>query len=93
MKIVVNNQSTLSAEVLIVAQENLKKLVEETKCPNSKSLLDKKVFKAESGEVLPLLHGDKVVVLLGLGLRQDFIASEYDKIIAKVAEQLKKLNK
>ncbi|MEY8765292.1 MULTISPECIES: leucyl aminopeptidase [Francisella] len=92
MKIVVNNQSTLSAEVLIVAQENLKKLVEETKCPNSKSLLDKKVFKAESGEVLPLLHGDKVVVLLGLGLRQDFIASEYDKIIAKVAEQLKKLN-
>ncbi|WP_150463833.1 leucyl aminopeptidase [Francisella sp. XLW-1] len=92
MKIVVNNQSTLSAEVLIVAQENLKKLVEETKCPNSKSLLDKKVFKAESGEVLPLLHGDKVVVLLGLGLRQDFIASEYDKIIAKIAEQLKKLN-
>ncbi|QEO56630.1 leucyl aminopeptidase [Francisella marina] len=92
MKIVVNNQSTLSAEVLIVAQENLKKLVEETKCPNSKSLLDKKVFKAESSEVLPLLHGDKVVVLLGLGLRQDFIASEYDKIIAKVAEQLKKLN-
>lgn len=45
MKIVVNNQSTLSAEVLIVAQENLKKLVAETKCPNSKSLLDKKVFK------------------------------------------------
>lgn len=92
MKIVVNNQSTLSAEVLIVAQENLKKLVAETKCPNSKSLLDKKVFKAESGEVLPLLHGDKVVILLGLGLRQDFIASEYDKIVAKAAEQLKKLN-
>lgn len=92
MKIVVNNQSTLSAEVLIVAQENLKKLVAETKCTNSKSLLDKKVFKAESGEVLPLLHGDKVVILLGLGLRQDFIASEYDKIIAKAAEQLKKLN-
>lgn len=91
MKIVVNNQSTLAAELMIVAQENLQKLVEQTKCPNSKALLDRRIFKAKSGEVLPLLHGDKIVILLGLGLRQDFIASEYDKIIAKAAEQLKKL--
>ncbi|AVC44575.1 leucyl aminopeptidase [Francisella tularensis subsp. novicida] len=91
MKIVVNNQSTLAAELMIVAQENLQKLVEQTKCPNSKALLDRRIFKAKSGEVLPLLHGDKIVILLGLGLRQDFIASEYDKIIAKAVEQLKKL--
>lgn len=89
MKIVVNNQSTLAAELMIVAQENLQNLVEQTKCPNSKALLDRRIFKAKSGEVLPLLHGDKIVILLGLGLRQDFIASEYDKIIAKAAEQLK----
>ncbi|MDE5014791.1 leucyl aminopeptidase, partial [Francisella tularensis subsp. holarctica] len=60
-------------------------------CPKSKGLLDRRIFKAKSGEVLPLLHVDKIVILLGLGLRQDFIASEYDKIIDKAAEQLKKL--
>ena len=92
MKIIVNNEATLSAEVVIVAQENLQRLVDETKCPNSKALLDRKIFKAKSGEVLPLLHGDKTVVLLGLGLKQDFIASEYDKVIAKLAAELKKLD-
>lgn len=91
MKIVVNNQPTLPAEMLFVAQENLQKLVDETKCPNSKALLDRKVFKAKSGETLPLLHGDKTVILIGLGLKQDFVASEYDKVVAKAAEQLKKL--
>ncbi|MDE5018956.1 leucyl aminopeptidase, partial [Francisella tularensis subsp. holarctica] len=54
MKIVVNNQSTLAAELMIVAQENLQKLVEHTKCPNSKALLYRRIFKAKSGEVLPL---------------------------------------
>lgn len=92
MKLVVNSKATTSAEVLIVAQENLQKLISETKCPNSKSLLDKKVFKATSGDVLPLLHTDKTVILLGLGLRQDFLFSEYDKVIAKAAELLKKLD-
>lgn len=92
MKIIVNNEATLSAEVVIVAQENLQRLVDETKCPNSKALLDRKIFKAKSGEVLPLLHGDKTVVLLGLGLKQDFIASEYDKVIAKLAAELKKFD-
>lgn len=92
MKIIVNNEATLSAEVVIIAQENLQKLVDETKCPNSKALLDRKIFKAKSGEILPLLHGDKTVVLLGLGLKQDFIASEYDKVIAKLAVELKKLD-
>jgi leucyl aminopeptidase len=91
MKLIVNNNPTLSTEVIIVAQGQLAKLIEETKCPNSKSLLEKEYFKAHSGEVLPLLHGEKTVILLGLGLRQDFIASEYDKIIAKIVEQLKKL--
>lgn len=92
MKIIVNNEATLSTEVILVAQENIQRLVQETKCPNSKALLDKKVFKAKSGEVLPLLHGEKIVILLGLGLKQDFIASEYDGIVAKAAQELKKFD-
>ncbi|AIT10120.1 cytochrome C oxidase subunit II [Candidatus Francisella endociliophora] len=92
MKIIVNNEATLSAEVVLIAQENLQKLVEETKCPNSKALLDRKIFKAKAGEVLPLLHGEKTVILLGLGLKQEFIASEYDTLIAKLTEELKKLD-
>ncbi|ASG67858.1 putative cytosol aminopeptidase [Francisella halioticida] len=92
MKLVVNSKAATSAEVLIVAQENLQKLIEGTICPNSKSLLDRKVFKATSGDVLPLLHTDKTVILLGLGLRQDFLFSEYDKIISKATELLKKLD-
>ncbi|MDE4955515.1 leucyl aminopeptidase, partial [Francisella tularensis subsp. holarctica] len=76
------NKSTLAAEIMIVAQENLLKLLQQTKSPNTKSLLDRRIFKAKSCEVLPLLHGDKIGILLGLCLRQDFIASEYDNIIA-----------
>ncbi|QIW10476.1 leucyl aminopeptidase [Francisella sp. LA112445] len=92
MKLVVNSQATMPAQIIVVAQENLQKLINETECPNSKSLLDRKVFKAKSAEVLPLLHADKTVILLGLGLRQDFISSEYDKVISKAAEELKKLD-
>ncbi|MED7787956.1 leucyl aminopeptidase [Francisella sp. 19X1-34] len=92
MKLVVNSQATMPAQIIIVAQENLQNLINETECPNSRSLLDRKVFKAKSAEVLPLLHADRTVILLGLGLRQDFIASEYDKVIAKAAEELKRLD-
>ncbi|MDE5000790.1 leucyl aminopeptidase, partial [Francisella tularensis subsp. holarctica] len=62
MKIVVNNHSTLSAELMIVAQENLQKLFEQTKCPNSKALLDRRIIKAKSCEVLPFLQGEKIVI-------------------------------
>ena len=92
MKLIVTNKATMPAELIIVAQENLQKLVDETKCPNSKALLDRKVFKAKFGEVLPLLHGEKTVVLLGLGAKQEFLQSEYDKAIANAAIQLKKLD-
>jgi leucyl aminopeptidase len=92
MKLIVTNKATMPAELIIVAQENLQKLVDETKCPNSKALLDRKVFKAKFGEVLPLLHGERTVVLVGLGAKQEFLQSEYDKAIANVAVQLKKLD-
>jgi leucyl aminopeptidase len=92
MKLIVTNKATMPAELIIVAQENLQKLVDETKCPNSKALLDRKVFKAKFGEVLPLLHGERTVVLVGLGAKQKFLQSEYDKAIANVAVQLKKLD-
>ena len=92
MKLIIANEATMSAELIIVAQENLQKLVDETKCPNSKALLDRKVFKAKFGEVLPLLHGERIVVLLGLGAKQDFLQSEYDKAMANAAAQLKKLD-
>jgi leucyl aminopeptidase len=92
MKLIVTNKATMPAELIIVAQENLQKLVDETKCPNSKALLDRKVFKAKFGEVLPLLYGERTVVLVGLGAKQEFLQSEYDKAIANVAVQLKKLD-
>jgi leucyl aminopeptidase len=92
MKLIVTNKATMPAELIIVAQENLQKLVDETKCPNSKALLDRKVFKAKFGEVLPFLHGERTVVLVGLGAKQEFLQSEYDKAIANVAVQLKKLD-
>ncbi|AXA33587.1 MULTISPECIES: leucyl aminopeptidase [Francisella] len=92
MKLTVTDTATLQAELIIVAEENLQKLINDTKCPNSKALLDRKVFKAKFGEVLPLLHGDRTVVLLGLGSRPDFLQSEYDKAMANAAAQLKKLN-
>ncbi|AJC49248.1 leucyl aminopeptidase [Allofrancisella guangzhouensis] len=92
MKLTITDKTSLSSEVIIVAQENLQKLVTETKCPNSKKLLGKKVFKAKFGEVLPLLHSEKTVILLGIGLRQDFLSSEYDKSIAKACDFLKKIN-
>ncbi|MFT4693877.1 MAG: leucyl aminopeptidase [Francisella sp.] len=92
MKLIVTNKATMPAELIVVAQENLQKLVDETKCPNSKALLDRKVFKAKFGEVLPLLYGERTVVLVGLGAKQEFLQSEYDKAIANVAVQLKKLD-
>ena len=92
MKLIVTNKATMPAELIIIAQENLQKLVDETKCPNSKALLDRKVFKAKFGEVLPLLHGERTLVLVGLGAKQEFLQSEYDKAIANVAVQLKKLD-
>ena len=92
MKLIITSKATIQAELIIVAQENLQKLVDETKCPNSKALLDRKVFKAKFGEVLPLLHGERTVILLGLGAKQEFLQSEYDKAIANAAVQLKKLD-
>lgn len=92
MKLIVTSETTMSAEVIIVAQENLQKLVNEVKCPNAKALLERKVFKAKFGEILPLLHGERTVIFLGLGTRPEFLQSEYDKAIANVAEQLKKLD-
>ncbi|GAB4222103.1 MAG: leucyl aminopeptidase [Francisella sp.] len=92
MKVIVNDKSTLSNELIIVAQENLQKLLSKIECPKVQSLVDKKIFKAKSGEVIPLFRGDKVTILLGLGLRKDFVDSEYDEIIAKAAECLKKLD-
>ena len=84
MKLIVTNKATMPAELIIIAQENLQKLVDETKCPNSKALLDRKVFKAKFGEVLPLLHGERTLVLVGLGAKQEFLQSEYDKAIASL---------
>ena len=92
MKLIVTNKATIPAELIIVTQENLQKLVDETKCPSSKALLDRKVFKAKFGEVLPLLHGERIVVLLGLGTKKEFLQSEYDKAMAHAAAQLKKID-
>lgn len=92
MKLTVIDTATLKSELIVVAEENLQKLINDTKCPNSKALLDRKVFKAKFGEVLPLLHGDRTVVLLGLGSRTEFLQSEYDKAMANASAQLKKLN-
>lgn len=80
MKLTVTDTATLQAELIIVAEENLQKLINDTKCPNSKALLDRKVFKAKFGEVLPLLHGDRTVVLLGLGSRPDFYKANTIKL-------------
>ncbi|QIV96290.1 leucyl aminopeptidase [Allofrancisella inopinata] len=92
MKLTITDNVSLSSEVIIVAQENLQKLVAETKNLSSKKLLEKKVFKAKFGELLPLLHDEKTVILLGIGLRQDFLSSEYDKAIVKACDFLKKLS-
>ena len=57
MKLIVTNKATMPAELIIVAQENLQKLVDETKCPNSKALLDRKVFNTDptktNDEIIP----------------------------------------
>ena len=91
MKLKVNSSSSLSAEIIVVAKENLAKLTNETKCPKLKSLLDKKVFKAKFSEVLPLFNENKTAIFLGLGSKEDFLPSEYDKAMAKAVEVLKKL--
>ena len=92
MQLKLNTKSTLNAEVILLFKENLEQFIKETQCPNSKAILEKSFFKASSKEILPLLHGEKTVILAGLGSANEFMYSEYNNDINAITKSLKQLN-
>ncbi|APC97455.1 leucyl aminopeptidase [Francisella frigiditurris] len=92
MKLMINDQSTLATEIVLIFNDDIKKLTDNMKCPTSKALLDQKVFKAKFGEVLPLLHPEKKGLLVGLGESKNFLFPEFHKVVANVCKQLRQLD-